>query len=86
MENEEYIDEELELIALKFDDFVADLIENDIEVLNIIDVSAIILSRLCRYSVEAGYTEQLCTLMDTAINSIDGVTAADIRSGGHTLQ
>lgn len=88
MNEQEYDEEELETIANKFDDFVVDIMSNNTEVLNILDVSTIILSRLCRYSVEAGYGDQLASVMELAIDSIDKVDIVDINShnSSHTLQ
>ena len=68
---DEYTDGEIESVALKFDDFVMDLMTDANEAeFNILDLSAILISRLCRYAVESGYNKQLAALLDIAADSM----------------
>ena len=78
-------DEIMEMIAFSFDDFTTDLLEAHPGNFNVLDMSAIVLSRLCRYSIEAGYSDQFKDLLQTASDSLDRYDPQDLL-GTHTLQ
>ena len=78
-------DDTMEMISYSFDDFVTGLLEARTEEFNVLDVSAIVLSRLCRYSIEAGYSDSFQELLTTAHSSLDKYDTDDI-FGNRTLQ
>jgi hypothetical protein len=78
-------DEAMEMISYSFDDFVTDMLEANQGEFNVLDMSVIILSRLCRYSIEAGYPEHFQEVLNVASNSLDKYDAQDLL-GSRTLQ
>lgn len=78
-------DETMEMISFSFDNMVTELLESSNGEFNVLDVSAIVLSRLCRYSLEAGYSSQFQDLLSIAADSLDTYDTKDIL-GNHTLQ
>jgi hypothetical protein len=87
IEEDDYIidDEIMEMLVFSFDDFTTDLLEEHPGEFNVLDISAIVLSRLCRYSIEGGYSDQFKDLLQTASDSLDRYDTQELL-GSNTLQ
>lgn len=87
IEDDDIIDDELmQTIAYSFDDFFTELLQEHSGKFNILDASAIALSRICRYSVEGEYRDEMKSLLITANSSLDMYDEYDGTHTNHTLQ
>ena len=87
IEDGDIIDDELmQTIAYSFDEFFTELLQEYSGQFNVLDASAIALSRLCRYSVEGHYRDEMKALLVTANSSLDMYDEHDGTHTNHTLQ
>ena len=87
IEDGDIIDDELmQTIAYSFDEFFTELLQEYSGQFNVLDASAIALSRICRYSVEGHYRDEMKALLVTANSSLDMYDEHDGTHTNHTLQ